>query len=231
MVKTVEIFTRKDGMTREEFLAKLHEHAEGAKKIAGIKGYLIDEVIPTVGRKDIKAFNIPQLEAIVETYFDDLAALRAVRATDEMKAFLAARAPFVGTMKTVVSIEHEVMPAGNPRPALKNFAFISRHNDMTVEEFLKEWLELHGPMALKVPHLDAFLPNEVIAILDNPEGCELMDTDYIEGMALACFGSVEQEADMVASPEAKEWFKHGGVNFGRVRGLDAWEKVIIAPKA
>ena len=231
MIKTVEIFTRKDDMTREEFLAQLHAHAEGAKNIPGIKGYLIDEVIPTVARKDIKAFKIPQLEAIVETYFEDLDALRAVRATEEMQAFLAARAPFVGTMKTLVAVEHVFIPIGEVRPALKNVAFVSRHNGMTVAEFLEEWLVLHGPMALKVPHLDAFIPNEAIIVLDNPEGCELMDTDYIEGMAFAYFGSVEQEADMVASPEAKEWFKHGGVNVGRVKGLDAWEKVVIAPQA
>jgi len=167
----------------------------------------------------------------VETYYDDLAALRAVRDTEAMKAFLAARAPFVGTCRTLVTIEHVVIPTAEKRPALKNFAFVSRHNGMTVAEFLNEWLELHGPMALKVPHLDAFLPNEVIAVLDNPEGVEPMDADYIEGVALACFDSVEQEAQMIASPEAKEWFKHGGVNFGRVKGMDAWEKVVIAPKA
>lgn len=48
-------------------------------------------------------------------------------------------------------------------------------------------------------------------------------------MALACFGSAEQEDQMIASPEAKEWFRHGGVNFSRVKGMDAWEKVIIPP--
>lgn len=229
MVKTIELFTRREGMSREEFLSRLHEHGSGAADVSGIVGYLINEVIPTAPREDIRAFNIPELDAIVETYFESLDSLRALRAEGGMRDFLESRADFVGTMKTLVAVEHVVIAPGERRPALKNFAFVSRHAGMTVSEFLDEWLVLHGPMALRVPHLDAFLPNEVRIILENPQGCRQMETDYIEGIALACFDSVEQEAQMIASPEAKEWFRHGGLNFGRVKGMDAWEKVVIAP--
>ena len=232
MVKTIEVFLKKGEISKEDFIAKLKAHGEGAKAIKGIKGYIVNEVVPSPPRLDIAQFRIPLLDAIVETFYDDIEALRAVRDGDNMKAFLASRADFVGSMKTLLTLEHIIIDPGvENRPSVKNFAFLNRRPGMTLPEFLNEWIVLHGPMSLKVPHQGGFVPNEVLAVIPNSDGFDLIDTDYIEGVAVANFVSTETQALMRASDEAKEWFKHGGVTFGTVFGQSARETVIIAPKA
>lgn len=229
MVKNIELLVRKRDMSQQAFMARLKADAMGIREVPGVKGYLINEVVPTPPRKDIGAMKLPDLvDAIVEIYYDDLESCRKVNESIEMQDWLAKRVAYVAEIKRLVTVEHVIIPMPERRLPVKNFAFLNRHVGMTHSEFIEEWIVLHGPMALNVPHLSAFMPNEVLCEMEQnaiPEA----ETGHIEGVAIACFESIEEEMKMLPTDEAKAWFKHGGINFGKVRGMDSYETVIIAP--
>lgn len=230
MVKNIELLVRRADLSQEEFIALLKRDGDAIKEVSGIKGYLINEVVPTPPRKDIKAMRLPDVvDAIIEIYYDDLESCRAVNESKAMKEWMEKRTEYVSEIKRLVALEHTVMSMPEGRLPVKNFAFLNRHVGMTHSEFIEEWIVLHGPMALGVPHLSAFMPNEVLCEMSQ-EGIPEADTGHIEGVAIACFESIEEEMKMLPTEQAKAWFQHGGVNFGKVRGMDSFETVVIPPE-
>jgi uncharacterized protein (TIGR02118 family) len=72
MLKFMVVLYRRADVTPEEFHANLrHEHGPMAERIAGLRKYVQDHVVPDPSRAH------PGWDAIVELYWDDWAAMEA----------------------------------------------------------------------------------------------------------------------------------------------------------
>lgn len=227
MIKIIDLFLKKPEMTKEEFISYLTEtYAPKAKSVPGLQGYNVQEAFPIPSRKDIVQLNVPELDGFAEIWVDDLDAYNAIRQSSQGSEWFADRLNFVGSMKSLVTKEDVIVPVPKDRPKARNNAFLNKNPEHTMDEFLHNWHIGHTPAAKTMPYLKGFVLCDVIdEIL--PEDIEVMDTDIIHGCAQAFFDSPEEEMKMIATPEAKEWFKHGAETFGNIKAFGSKEIEII----
>jgi Methylmuconolactone methyl-isomerase len=230
MIKNLELLARKQGASHEEFMRECAEvHGRAVMNVPGVRGYILHDLMPTAARTDIIELSIPEIDTIAEIWFDSLEARRELVTQAPLKNWLDGRRSFVGKIKSMVAREDTIIPVPDPRPGLKNLAFVNRCPGLTLEEFRNEWHVLHGPMAIGQHYLRGFVLNDIIAETP-PDGIEPLVTGHIEGCAEAYYDSPEDQDRMIATPEAKEWFKHGAVTFGNIKARSTHEIVIMKPQ-
>jgi uncharacterized protein (TIGR02118 family) len=214
-------------MSKEQFVTYLIEkHAPMAKSIPGIRAYNVQEALPVPSRKDIVQLKLPELDGFAEIWVEDINVYQAMKKSREGREWFADRLNFVGAMKSLVTKEDIVVPVPRPLTMARNNAFVNKNPAYTMEEFIYHWHVGHGPSAKTMPYLKGFVLCDVIdEIL--PDDITAVESDIIHGCAQAFFDSPEEELKMIATPEAKEWFKHGAVTFGNIKAFGAKETQII----
>ena len=110
MIKIVGLLTRKEGITREEFVRHWFDiHGPLAHAVPGIRRYVQSHIIGTRTRADIPETGI-EVDGIAELWYDDLESFQRAAATPEMKALTDDGALFIGQIKTYVIEERQIIP-------------------------------------------------------------------------------------------------------------------------
>ena len=194
MVKALSFFKRKAGMTVDEFQAYWrHAHPKAVTQLAGIRRYVQSHVLPSVYRK-----GEPVYDGIAEVWFDDTAAMHALRGTPVAAAVRDDEARFIdhATMGMIITAEH-VLTDGPARPgAVKNVGFVRRQPGMSVEAFHRHWREIHGPLGVAVPRLRRYVQSHT-----RLAGYERGRVPTWDGVASLWFDSVSDLRTAAASPE------------------------------
>ncbi|PYN95271.1 MAG: hypothetical protein DMD91_25380 [Candidatus Rokuibacteriota bacterium] len=155
MVKAVAFFKRRTGMGVEEFQDYWRtRHPAVVLKLAGVRRYVQSHTRPGAYRK-----GEPVYDGIAEVWFDDTAAMHALRDTSEMAAVQADEARFIdrSTMGLIVAEDHVISDGAVPSGAAKGVGFVRRKPGMPVEAFQRHWREVHGPLGAAIPAMRRYV--------------------------------------------------------------------------
>jgi uncharacterized protein (TIGR02118 family) len=110
MIKSIGLLTRKDGLSREEFVQHWYEvHAPLAHAVPGVRRYVQSHILAERTRPDIPATEI-EIDGIAELWYDDLQAMERANATPAAKRLHADGALFIGQIKSFVVEERVIIP-------------------------------------------------------------------------------------------------------------------------
>ena len=108
---------------------------------------------------------------------------------------------------------------------IKAISLLVRKPGMTHEQFVKHWLEIHGPLALKVSGIRRYVQSHIVDERRRPDippiGVE------IDGIAELWYDDRDAMERANASPEAKRLHADGALFIGRIKSFIVEEKVII----
>src|SRR6266403_1327662 len=169
--------TRKAGMTDAEFHRYWREtHGPIASKIPQLHRYVQSHRIPAFGA------NSPYDGEADERKFIDLT-----------------------RVEWMVTRDHVVLDGPTGGKLVKGVWQLAIKPGMALEEFRKYWLEVHGPMALKLPGIRRYVQSHLI------DEAYLYATPRFDGVAQLWFDSVEAFAAAFASPAGNDLMADGRV--------------------
>jgi len=110
MIKVLSLLTRKDGISREQFVRHWYDiHGPLALAVPGIRRYVQSHITDRLSRPDIPETDV-EVDGMAEPWYDDLDSFRRAAATPEMKTLTGDGALFIGRIKTYVIEEREIIP-------------------------------------------------------------------------------------------------------------------------
>jgi uncharacterized protein (TIGR02118 family) len=133
MVKAVTFFKRRAGMAVDEFQAYWQtRHPEVVTKLSGVCRYVQSHTRVAAYRN-----GEPVYDGLAEVWFDNTAAMHALRDTPEMAAIQTDEAQFIdrATMGLIITEEHVIKDGPAPPGAAKGIGFVRRKPGMPVEVF------------------------------------------------------------------------------------------------
>jgi uncharacterized protein (TIGR02118 family) len=108
---------------------------------------------------------------------------------------------------------------------IKSLSLLTRKAGMTHEQFVKHWVEVHAPLAHKVPRLRRYVQSHIIEERTRPD-IPSMDGE-IDGIAELWYDDRDAMLKALATPEAKALYADGALFIGRIKSFTTEEKEII----
>ena len=155
MVKALSFFKRRAGMPVEEFQAYWRaRHPDVVTKLPGVRRYVQSPTRPAVYQG-----GEPVYDGIAEVWFQNTAAMHALRGTPELEAVQADEARFIdrSTMGLIIADDHVIKDDPTPAGAAKGVGFARRKPGMSVEAFQSHWRQVHGPLGASLPGLRRYV--------------------------------------------------------------------------
>jgi uncharacterized protein (TIGR02118 family) len=109
---------------------------------------------------------------------------------------------------------------------VKSLSLLVRRDGMTHEQFMKHWVEIHGPLALKVPGLRRYVQSHIVDRRGRPDVPDI--GVEVDGIAETWYDDAEAMARAVATPEMKALHADGALFIGRIQSFITHEHVVIA---
>jgi len=108
---------------------------------------------------------------------------------------------------------------------IKVIGLLTRKPELTHEQFVKHWFEIHGPLAHAVPGVRRYVQSHIIGTRTRPD---IPETDVeIDGIAELWYDDRAAMERANATPEAKRLHADGALFIGRIKSFVVEEKVII----
>ena len=110
---------------------------------------------------------------------------------------------------------------------IKVLALLTRRPELTHAQFVKHWLEVHGPLAHAVPGVRRYVQSHIDGTRTRPD---IPETDVeVDGIAELWYDDEAAMQRAVASPEMKRLTDDGALIIGRIKTYIIDEKQIIPP--
>lgn len=108
---------------------------------------------------------------------------------------------------------------------MKTIGLLTRRAELTHEEFMRHWREVHGPLAHAVPGIRRYVQNEILAEPTRPDipSHEIA----VDGIAEIWWESEAAMRHAATTPELKALHADGAVFIGRIKSFVVREGVII----
>lgn len=154
-MKALSFFKRRAGIPVEEFQEYWRSrHPDVVTKLPGVRRYVQSHTRASAYRS-----GEPVYDGIAEVWFEDTAAMHALRGTPEVAAVQADEARFIdrSMMGLIITDDHVIKEGAAPAGAAKGIGFVRRKPGMTVEAFQKHWREVHGPLGAALPALRRYV--------------------------------------------------------------------------
>lgn len=194
MVKVMAFFKRKTGMPVDEFQQYWRaRHPDAVLGLPGVRRYVQSHTLLSGYRKAE-----PLYDGIAELWFDDSAAMRALRGTPAYAAVEADEARFIDRagMGLILTEEHVIKDVPAPPEGMKNVEFLRRKPGMTVDGFQRYWRETHGPIAAPIPMIRRYVQSHT-----RRAGYEGGRTPAWDGVAITWFDDTEAMRASARTPE------------------------------
>jgi uncharacterized protein (TIGR02118 family) len=108
---------------------------------------------------------------------------------------------------------------------IKVLALLTRQPELTHAQFVKHWLEVHGPLAHAVPGVRRYVQSHIVGTRTRPD---IPETDVeVDGIAELWYDDEAAMQRAVASPEMKRLTDDGALIIGRIKTYIIDEKQII----
>jgi len=109
---------------------------------------------------------------------------------------------------------------------IKVLSLLTRRAELTHEEFVRHWFDIHGPLARGVPGLRRYVQSHIQGERTRPD---IPRTEFaVDGIAELWYDDAEALARANASPEAKRLHADGALFIGAIRTFVIEEREIIA---
>jgi uncharacterized protein (TIGR02118 family) len=108
---------------------------------------------------------------------------------------------------------------------IKRISLLTRRPELTHEQFVKHWYEIHAPLAHAVPGLRRYVQSHLLEEQKRPD---IPSTDVeVDGIAELWYDDRESMLRSLGSPEAKRLHADGALFIGRIKTFVVEEKVVI----
>ena len=108
---------------------------------------------------------------------------------------------------------------------IKSLSLLVRKDGMTHEQFMTHWVQIHGPLALKVPGLRRYVQSH---IRDRRRRPDIPDIGIeVDGIAETWYDDADAMARAAATPEMKALHADGALFIGRIQSFITHEHVVI----
>ena len=98
---------------------------------------------------------------------------------------------------------------------IKSLTLLTRRAGLTHEEFMRHWVEIHAPLARKVPGIRRYVQTHLLEERKRPD---IPSSDVeIDGVAELWYDDQEAMRKALASPEGKALYADGALFIGRVK--------------
>jgi len=149
MVKALSFFKRRAGMPVDEFQAYWrNRHPDVVTKLPGVRRYVQSHTRAAAYER-----GEPVYDGIAEVWFDDTAAMHALRGTPAVAEVQEDEARFIdrSTMGLIITEDHVIVDGPVRSGAAKGVGFARRKPGMDVAAFQRHWRQVHGPLGAAVP--------------------------------------------------------------------------------
>ncbi|MDE2005247.1 MAG: EthD family reductase [Rhodospirillales bacterium] len=108
---------------------------------------------------------------------------------------------------------------------IKIVSLLTRKPELTHEQFVAHWRDIHGPLALAVPGVRRYVQSHIRGTRTR---ADIAETDLdIDGIAELWYDNEEALRASAATPEAKRLYADGALFIGRIKTYVVTEQVII----
>src|ERR1700684_4366187 len=98
---------------------------------------------------------------------------------------------------------------------IKSIGLLTRKPEITHEQFMKHWVEVHAPLAHAVPGVRRYVQNHILEERRRPD---IPATEVeVDGIAELWFDDRQSMALANGSPEAKRLHDDGALFIGRIK--------------
>jgi len=109
---------------------------------------------------------------------------------------------------------------------IKSISLLTRRAELTHEQFVRHWLDVHAPLAHAVPGIRRYVQSHIVEERRRPD---IPATDVeVDGIAELWFDDREAMARALATPAAKALHADGARFIGRIKTYTVEEKSIIS---
>jgi uncharacterized protein (TIGR02118 family) len=159
MFKVVFLVKRRPDLSVADFQEHWRtRYAPLMAKTPGLRRYVQSHALPQGYSKGELLF-----DGIQELWFDTEEAFEGAEGSEEFAAALQSEGEFLDTSRTVampVDV-HVIKDGAIPPNAVKNIEFVNRRPGMELEAFRSYWLNVHGPIASRIPVLHRYEQNHL----------------------------------------------------------------------
>jgi len=108
---------------------------------------------------------------------------------------------------------------------IKVVGLLSRKPELTHEQFVRHWLEIHGPLAHAVPGIRRYVQSHIVGTRTRPD---IPETDVeIDGIAELWYDDQDALARAAPAPHNNRRNHDGALFIGRIKSFIVDEKQII----
>jgi uncharacterized protein (TIGR02118 family) len=108
---------------------------------------------------------------------------------------------------------------------IKTIGLLTRKDGWTHEQFMKHWVEVHGPLAHAVPGLRRYVQNHIHSVRRR---ADVPETELeIDGVAELWFDDLAAFEAAARTPEMKALQADGAKFIGRIKSYVVEELVVI----
>jgi uncharacterized protein (TIGR02118 family) len=108
---------------------------------------------------------------------------------------------------------------------IKVVGLLTRKPELTHEQFVQHWLNIHGPLARAVPGVRRYVQSHIVGTRTRPD---IPETDIeIDGIAELWYDDQAALARAAATPEMKRLTDDGALFIGQIKSYVVKEKQII----
>ncbi len=179
MIKTIGLFTRKPGLSRQEFSRRWREHGlQLVELLPAMKGYVQNHIAEEADAP---------FDALGEFWFESMEECRRLLAPEQWsggRALREAEERFMDSTKTVWFSVDEVVHKEPPRQgaAIKAVSFEPRQPAVTREEYSRHWKEVGLELVKLLPTMKGYVQNHLL-----PE-----EDAWFDGIAELWFHTMEE---------------------------------------
>jgi uncharacterized protein (TIGR02118 family) len=98
-------------------------------------------------------------DGISELWFDDLPSMQSAFSNDLVKELGADESTFIGDLKLVTAIQHQVVPVAKGERLIKRMSTLKRRPDVSMERFQHEWFDVHSVLVKRLPGVKGYTQN------------------------------------------------------------------------
>jgi uncharacterized protein (TIGR02118 family) len=108
---------------------------------------------------------------------------------------------------------------------IKVLSLLTRKAGLTHEQFVKHWLEVHGPLALPVPGIRRYVQSHITGTRTR---ADIPQTELeIDGIAELWYDDEDALRRSAATPEAQRLYADGATFIGHIKTFIVQEEEII----
>ena len=209
MIVRMGLLQKKAGTEPADFQSHWRNlHGPLAAKLPGLRRYHQNHIVDRQQRGISYARGALDFDGISELWFDDLPSMQRAFSTDLVNELGADEATFIGDLKLITAIQHQVIPVPKGERLIKRMSTLKRRPGVSAEKFQREWFDVHSELVKRLPEVKGYTQN---LIFDRSHGRGrpiTYDEFSVDGIVELWFRDAEDLESGFGSPSGKTLMTH-----------------------